>query len=45
MYVGATPLAPQYGFYPAANEQLIMGEAAALGLPSPVLNQLSPSAA
>ncbi|MCB0930287.1 MAG: lipocalin family protein [Mycobacterium sp.] len=42
MYVGATPLAPQYGFYPAANEQLIMGEAAALGLPSPVLNQLSP---
>jgi lipocalin len=41
MYVGATPLAPQYGFYAAANQQIIMGPTAALALPSPVANQLS----
>ncbi|ULE33921.1 lipocalin family protein [Mycobacterium sp. IDR2000157661] len=41
MYVGSTPSAPQYGFYAAANQQIIMGPAAALALPSPVANQLS----
>lgn len=41
MYVAAGPLAPQYGFYAAANQQIIMGPTAALALPSPVLNQLS----
>lgn len=41
MYVGATPQAPQYGFYAAANQQIIMGPTAALGLPSPAANQLS----
>ena len=41
MYAGAGPLAPQYGFYAAANQQIVMGPATALALPSPVLNQLS----
>ncbi len=41
MYVDAGPQAPQYGFYAAANQQIIMGPATALALPSPVLNQLS----
>ena len=39
---GATPQAPQYGFYPAANQQIIMGQAAGVGLPSVVLNQTTP---
>ncbi len=42
MYVGATPQAPQYGFYAGPNQQIIMGNAAAVGLPSPIANQLSP---
>ncbi|MGZ8776523.1 MAG: hypothetical protein ACXWZ5_11425, partial [Mycobacterium sp.] len=41
MYVGAGPLTPQYGFYAAANQQIIMGPTAALALPTPVANQLS----
>ncbi|MBU3751341.1 MAG: hypothetical protein FGM52_13020, partial [Mycobacterium sp.] len=40
-YAGATPQAPKYGFYPAANQQIILGQAAGVGLPSPVLNQTS----
>ncbi|WP_445166884.1 hypothetical protein ACTXG7_24100 [Mycolicibacterium sp. Dal123E01] len=41
MYAGATPGAPQYGFYPAANQQVIMGPTAAIGLPGAEANQLS----
>ncbi|MCB0923114.1 MAG: lipocalin family protein [Mycobacterium sp.] len=41
MYAGNTPQTAQYGFYAGANEAIIMGPTAALGLPSPVLNQLS----
>ncbi len=41
MYVGAGPLTPQYGFYAAANQQIIMGPTAALALGTPVANQLS----
>lgn len=40
MYTGATPEAPQYGFYPAANQQIIMGPTAAVGLPAAEANQL-----
>ncbi len=40
MYAGATPEAPQYGFYPAANQHLIMGPTAAVGLPAAQANQL-----
>ncbi len=40
MYAGATPEAPQYGFYPAANQQIIMGPTAAVGLPAAEANQL-----
>jgi hypothetical protein len=39
MYAGATPLAPQYGIYAAANQQIIMGNAAAVALPTPTANQ------
>ncbi|SUA14378.1 Lipocalin family protein [Mycolicibacterium aichiense] len=42
MYAGATPEAPQYGFYPAANQQVIMGPTAAVGLPAAEANQLGP---
>ncbi len=42
MYAGATPEAPQYGFYPAANQQIIMGPTAAVGLPAAEANQLGP---
>lgn len=41
MYVGAGPESPQYGFYAAANQQIIMGPTAAVGLPTPLANQLS----
>lgn len=37
-----SPQDPKYGFYPAASQQLILGSAAAAGLPSPILNQISP---
>ncbi len=37
----ASPQDPQYGFYPAAGQQVILGNAAAAGLPSPILNQVS----
>ena len=41
-YVGATPDAPQYGLYSAANEQIIMGNTAAVSLPTLFANNLSP---
>ena len=41
MYAGLTPQTAQYGFYAAADQQIIMGPTSALGLPSPVANQLS----
>jgi hypothetical protein len=34
-YVGATPHAPQYGFYAPENQAIIMGDTAAVPLPSP----------
>ncbi len=40
-YVGATPEAPQYGFYAPENEAIIMGDTAAVPLPSPIANTLS----
>jgi lipocalin len=43
LYAGATPEAPEYGFYAAPNQQIIMGNAAAVGLPSPFANQLTPT--
>ena len=42
LYVGAGPDAPQYGLYSAANGQIIMGNAAAVSLPTPFANNLSP---
>ncbi|MGI9164501.1 MAG: lipocalin family protein, partial [Mycobacterium sp.] len=42
LYVGATPDAPQYGFYSAAQGQIIMGNAAAVSLPNYFANNLSP---
>jgi lipocalin len=41
LYVGATPEAPQYGFYAAANQPILLGSAAAIPLPSPVANTWS----
>ena len=42
LYVGATPEAPQYGLYSAANGQIIMGNTAAVSLPTVFANNLSP---
>lgn len=39
---GASPEHPLYGFYPAANQQIMMGNAAGVGLPTATLNQTSP---
>ncbi|MCX7414102.1 MAG: lipocalin family protein [Planctomycetia bacterium] len=41
LYVGATPDAPQYGFYAAANQPILLGNAAATALPSPIANMWS----
>jgi lipocalin len=41
-YVDATPQAPQYGLYSAANEQIITGGTAAVSLPTLFANNLSP---
>jgi lipocalin len=41
LYVGATPDAPQYGFYAAANQPILLGNAAATALPSPIANTWS----
>ena len=42
LYVGAGPEAPQYGLYSAANGQIITGPTAAVSLPTPFANNLSP---
>ncbi|MFN0142688.1 MAG: lipocalin family protein [Mycobacterium sp.] len=42
LYVGATPQAPQYGLYSAANGQIITGGTAAVSLPTQFANNLSP---
>lgn len=42
MYAGGTPDAPLYGLYAGPNQQIIMGNTAAVGLPTPLANQLSP---
>lgn len=42
MYAGGTPDAPLYGIYAAPNQQVIMGNTASVGLPTPFANQLSP---
>jgi len=42
LYVGAGPDAPQYGLYSAARGQIIMGNAAAVSLPTVFANNLSP---
>lgn len=42
MYVGAGPDNPQYGLYGSAGQPIIMGEAAAIVLPTPEANRLSP---
>ncbi|MEX0580578.1 MAG: lipocalin family protein, partial [Mycobacterium sp.] len=42
LYVGATPQAPQYGLYSAANGQIISGGTAAVSLPTTFANNLSP---
>jgi hypothetical protein len=41
-YYGGTPQAPLYGLYGAAGQPVIMGEAAAAVLPSPIADQLGP---
>ncbi len=42
LYAGETPQTAQYGLYSSANEQIIMGDAAAVSLPTPFANNLSP---
>jgi lipocalin len=41
LYAGATPNAPVFGSYAPANQPLLLGEAAATALPSPVANMWS----
>lgn len=41
LYAGETPQTAQYGLYSSANEQIIMGDAAAVSLPTPFANNLS----
>ncbi len=41
LYVGATPEAPQYGFYAAANQPILLGNASATPLPTPLANTWS----
>jgi lipocalin len=41
MYAGATPSAPLYGSYAPANQPILLGDAAATALPSPVANMWS----
>jgi len=40
MYAGATPDAPQFGLYAAANQQIVMGPTFAYGLPAVQANQM-----
>ncbi|MBB3747545.1 hypothetical protein FHT44_000006 [Mycolicibacterium sp. BK634] len=42
MYVGAGPDAPQYGIYGSAGQPIIMGDASAVVLPTPLASQLGP---
>lgn len=41
LYAGATPDAPEYGFYAAANRPILLGDAAATPLPSPAATMWS----
>ncbi|EHB56296.1 hypothetical protein MycrhDRAFT_3490 [Mycolicibacterium rhodesiae JS60] len=41
-YVGAGPGAPQYGLYGTAGQPIIMGDASAVVLPTPLASQLGP---
>lgn len=41
-YVGAGPVAPQYGLYGTAGQPIIMGDASAVVLPTPLASQLGP---
>jgi acetyl esterase/lipase len=41
-YVGAGPDAPQYGIYGTAGQPIIMGDASAVVLPTPLASQLGP---
>jgi hypothetical protein len=41
-YVGAGPAAPQYGLYGTAGQPIIMGDASAVVLPTPLASQLGP---
>ena len=41
-YVGAGPDAPQYGLYGTAGQPIILGNAAAVVLPTPLASQLGP---
>ncbi|WP_167106124.1 hypothetical protein [Mycobacterium sp. DL592] len=41
-YAGAGPQAPVYGLYGTAGQPIIMGDAAAVVLPTPIANSLSP---
>ena len=42
LYVGATPEAPEYGIYAGADQPIVLGNATAIGLPSPLATKLSP---
>ncbi|MFM8291976.1 MAG: lipocalin family protein, partial [Planctomycetia bacterium] len=42
LYVGAAPADALYGFYAAANRPILLGDAAATPLPSPLANTWSP---
>jgi lipocalin len=41
LYAGATPIAPLYGSYAPANQPILLGDAAATALPSPIANMWS----
>jgi len=41
-YYGGTPAAPEYGLYGTAGQPVIMGDASAAVLPSPIADQLGP---
>jgi hypothetical protein len=43
-YSGGTPATPKYGLYGSAGQPIILGEAAAAVLPSPIADQLGPIA-
>ena len=41
-YYGGTPQAPKYGLYGTAGQPVIMGDASAVVLPTPIVDQLGP---